>query len=407
MGGSLGHAGGDLIARLIATADRERVPVVGLVASGGARLQEGSSALDAYGRIFRAQALATVPQISLICGTCAGGGAYSPALGDLVITLANSLLFLTGPRVLLQAMGEDVEAGKLGGARIHARNGVAHLSVGELADAAQLVREILAYLPTTPGSRPDRLWPQEPEHGDPGAVVPGHARQVYDVRRLLAHLFDGGQMLELCPRWAKNLVVGLVRLDGWPLGVIANQPRHLGGVLDVHACEKGSWFVEFCDRFRLPLAVIVDTPGFLPGTEQEGIGIIRRGAGLVRAFARATVPRATVTVRAAYGGAQIAMNSRGLGATLTAAWPTAKIGVMGGRQAVQVIDRRRIAAGEDVDALAADYESHNLDPESACRAGAIDRIVEPQSTREVLIVALTRPQESCHLMTSEREPVNS
>jgi acetyl-CoA carboxylase carboxyltransferase component len=275
-GGSLGRGGGELIVRTIESAERSRLPVIGLVASGGARIQEGTAALDAYARIFHAQALATVPQISIICGICAGGGAYSPALGDFVITVAQARMFLTGPRVLLHAIGEHVSADELVVPRVHARNGVAHLAAADLTDAGALARRLLAHVPPAAGESNPRSRPRPPRDGPADAVLPPLARQVYDIRALVARLVDGGELLELAPRWAANLVVGFARLDGWPIGVLANQPRFLGGTLDVHACDKGSWFVDLCDRFGLPLAVVVDTPGFLPGTGQERGGVIRR-----------------------------------------------------------------------------------------------------------------------------------
>jgi acetyl-CoA carboxylase carboxyltransferase component len=388
-GGSLGVAGGETITRTIRRASRAGVPVVGLPHSGGARLQEGVAALSAYGAIFREQALARVPQITLIGGACAGGAAYSPALGDFVVMICpHARLFLTGPKVIEQVTRERISAEDLGGPRVHAANGVAHLAAEDDCSAAELLRELLGYLPSTLGRSPPRVSAVASPAGSPADHLPAGTRRVYDVRNVIAALIDGGQHLELAARWARNMVTTLARLDGRPVGVIANQPRHLGGTIDSAAAEKGTWFVKLCDRLALPLVVLVDTPGFLPGANQERAGVIRHGAALLRAFARATTPRLTVTLRQAYGGAHIVMNSRDLGADLTLAWPLAQIGVMGARQAVAISERRAIAAGSDIGELAELYASTRLGVDAAAAAGFVDEIVSPPKTRERLIRAL-------------------
>jgi acetyl-CoA carboxylase carboxyltransferase component len=388
-GGSLGAAGGETIARVIRMASGARAPVVGFPASGGARLQEGVAALTAYGAIFRAQALADVPQISVISGVCAGGAAYSPALGDVTVMAGpGARMFLTGPRVVEAAMRERVTDEELGGPRVHGSNGVAHLAATDDTHARALVRDLLSHLPQHAGGPLPVAPAIGAVPGDPAEAVPADPRAVYDVRDVARRLLDAGAVLELAPRWARNLVVGFGRLEGRPVGLVANQPRRLGGILDAQAAEKGAWFVNLCDRFGVGLLVLVDTPGFLPGTAQERAGVIRHGASLVRAFAAARVPRATVTLRQAYGGAHIAMNSRDLGATLTLAWPQARIGVMGGRQAVEVLERRAIAAGGDVEALAAAYAEAHLPGEVAVAGGHVDEIIEPGDTRERLVAAL-------------------
>src|SRR4051812_7302753 len=344
-GGSLGAAGGETIARTIARADALGCPVVGFPHSGGARLQEGTASLQAYAAIFRAQSTATVPQVSVIGGPCAGGAAYSPALGDLTIMAGpEARMFLTGPQIVEAVTRERITAEELGGPKVHAHNGVAHLQAAGDVEAAELTRAFLSYLPSAVGGALPLHPPRPPLAADPSETVPDEPRRVYDVRDVIARLADGGELLELAPRWARNLVVGFTRIDGSPVGVIANQPRHLGGCLDAAASEKGAWFVALSDRFGLPLLVLVDTPGFLPGARQEHQAIIRHGASLVAAFTRARVPRVTVTLRQAYGGAHIVMNSRDLGADLTLAWPDAAVGVMGARQAVEVVDRRALAA---------------------------------------------------------------
>src|SRR3954449_10165913 len=291
-GGSLGAAGGETIARTIQRADGLGVPVVGFPHSGGARLQEGAAALHAYSDVFRAQSLARVPQVSVVSGPCAGGAAYSPALGDVTVMAGpGARMFLTGPAVVAKVTREEVDAEALGGARVQGRNGVAHLTADGDVQAAELVRTTLGHLPARAGGSLPLFAPRDPAPGDPGAVLPEREPQVYDVRDVAARLVDGGALLELAPRWARNLVVGLARVEGAPVGVVANQPRHLGGCLDADASQKGAWFVALCDRYAIPLVVLVDTPGFLPGVAQEHAGVIRHGAGLLRAFATATTRR--------------------------------------------------------------------------------------------------------------------
>jgi acetyl-CoA carboxylase carboxyltransferase component len=388
-GGSLGAAGGEAIARTIRRASHAGVPVVGLPHSGGARLQEGVAALSAYGAIFREQALARVPQITLVPGVCAGGAAYSPALGDFVVmTGAQARLFLTGPKVIEQVMREQISSEDLGGPRVHGANGVAHLIAEDDRLAAKLLRDLLCHLPSILGEAPPRARALDAPAGSPADHLPASIRRVYDVRKVIAALMDGGRHLELASRWARNMVTTLAHLNGRPVGVIANQPRHLGGTIDSAASEKGSWFVYLCDRFALPMVVLVDTPGFLPGVNQERAGVIRHGANLLRAFARATTPKFTVTLRQAYGGAHIVMNSRDLGADLTLAWPRAQIGIMGARQAVAIAEHRAIAAGADVEVLAETYQSRHLTADVAAANGFVDEIVSPENTREHLIRAL-------------------
>jgi acetyl-CoA carboxylase carboxyltransferase component len=389
-GGSLGAAGGETIARTIARGDSLGCPVVGFPHSGGARLQEGTASLQAYAAIFRAQSTAMVPQVSVIGGPCAGGAAYSPALGDLTIMAGpDAQMFLTGPQIVEAVTREKISAADLGGPKVHSHNGVAHLLASGDVEAAELTRAFLAHLPSQIGGALPLYPPRAPLANDPSETVPDEPRRVYDVRDVIERLVDGGELLELGPRWARNLVVGFARIEGSPVGVIANQPRHLGGCLDAAASETGAWFVNMCDRFGLPLCVLADTPGFLPGATQEQAGVIRHGASLLRAFATATVPRVTVTLRQAFGGAHIVMNSRDLGATLTLAWPDARIGVMGAKQAVQLVERRAIAAGADVDELAAAYEERHLPVQVAAAAGHVDEIVSPLDTRERLAELLT------------------
>ncbi|MCX6386555.1 MAG: methylmalonyl-CoA carboxyltransferase [Solirubrobacterales bacterium] len=389
MGGSLGTEGGRTIARVIRMAAGSRAPVIGFPASGGARLQEGIAALNAYGSIFRAQVLAEVPQISVISGPCAGGAAYSPALGDFTIMAGdNSQMFLTGPKVVERVMRESVTLDELGGSRVHRANGVAHLVAEDEAEGARMARALIGYLPQIAKGPLPIEAPIAPNGGDPSGPVPSESRKVYDVCEVIERIVDLDSFMEVAPRWARNMVCGFGRLEGHPVGVIANQPAYLGGTIDSSASEKGAWFVDLCNRFGLPLAVLVDTTGFLPGTRQEHAGVIRHGASLVRAFAGATVPRATVVLRQAFGGAHIAMNSRDLGATVSLAWDGARIGVMGARQAVEIIDHRAISDGADPELLAEAYEERHLSAAQAAAAGEIDEMIAPSETRERLVAAL-------------------
>ncbi len=386
-GGSLGEAHADTVVRILRLAGQAQAPVVAFVASAGARMQEGLSALGGYGRIFaeNVRLSGRVPQISVIAGTSAGGGSYSPALTDFVVMTEDAAMFLTGPGVVGEVMGEDVSAAGLGGARVHERNGVCHLVVDDAAAGARAARALLAHLPSGAGRDAPAHPSRPPLAGDPGRVVPAGPRRVYDVRHVVARLVDGGALLELSPRWARNMVVGFARLEGRPVGIVANQPRFLGGVLDADAAQKAARFVRTCNTFDLPLVVLVDTPGFMPGTRQEAAGVIRHGAKLLHAFAEATVPRLTVVLRKAYGGAYITMNSKDLGAHLVFAWPDAELGVMGAGQAVGIIHRRELAAAADPDAerarLAGRYAGEHLLAHTAARDGFVDEIIAPADTR--------------------------
>jgi acetyl-CoA carboxylase carboxyltransferase component len=395
LGGSLGERHADTIVRVLTTAARARIPVVGFVESGGARMQEGNAALAGYGRIFRETVALTgiVPQISVVSGASAGGGAYSPALTDLIVMSRDAAMFLTGPGVVREALGEEIDAAGLGGPGVHERNGVAHLVEDDVAAAAARVRSLLGYLPSSAGIAPPRATPLDPAAPDPGAFVPAASRSAYDVRDALSGVVDRDSLLELCPRWARNVMTGLARLDGRPVGIVANQPRYLGGVLDAEGSEKAARFVGFCNAFGIPLIAVVDTPGFMPGSKQERAGVIRHGASLVRAFAAARVPKLTVVLRKSYGGAYITMNSRDLGADLVLAWPDAELGIMSARAAVGIVNRRELRVAPDPDAerdrLADAYARDHLRAETAAAEGFVDEIVAPGDTRDRLAWALT------------------
>ncbi len=385
-GGSLGAAGAETIVRLLEQADRALVPVIALVESGGARMQEGVAALSGYARIFRGTVALSgrVPQISVLTGVSAGGGCYGPALTDFTILAKSAAMFLTGPGVVHEVCGEQVTARELGGSAVQERNGVCHLVAPTHVDAILQARELLAYLPQNAKSDVPMAPPEGPLDPDPGAAVPANPRQVYDVRNVLRGLLDGGRYLEIAPKWARNMVTAFGRIDGRSVGIIANQPRVLGGVIDCDASTKGARFVRTCDAFGIPLVVLVDTPGYMPGTKMESAGIIRHGAKLLHAFAAATVPTVTVVLRKSYGGAFISMNSKDLGADAVFAWPDAEIGIMAARQAVNVIHRRALRAGTispaELDALTAEYERELSATAAAC-TGCVDEIVEPRDTR--------------------------
>ncbi|MDQ6605559.1 MAG: methylmalonyl-CoA carboxyltransferase, partial [Actinomycetota bacterium] len=387
LGGSLGERHADTIVRVLQTAERARIPVVAFVESGGARMQEGTAALAGYGRIFRQTVALTgvVPQLSVVSGASAGGGAYSPALTDLIVMTEDAAMFLTGPGVVRDALGEEIDAAALGGPRVHDRNGVCQLVEPDELSAARRMRELLGYLPSAAGDLLPRAQAREPALADPGSVVPGEPRRAYDVRAALQGLIDAESLLELSPRWARNLVTALARIDGRPVGVVANQPKYLGGVLDAEGSEKAARFVGFCDSFGLPLVVVVDTPGFMPGSRQERAGVIRHGAALVRAFASARVPKLTVVLRKSYGGAYITMNSRDLGADLVLAWPDAELGIMSARAAVGFVHRRELRLADDPEAerrrLADAYAVEHLRADAAAAAGFVDEIIEPGETR--------------------------
>ena len=394
-GGSLGEAHADSVVRVLQLAKRARVPVVGFIESAGARMQEGLEGLSGYGRIFREHVSLSgvVPQISVICGASAGGGSYAPALTDFVVMTGRASMFLTGPGVVAEVMGEEVTAEELGGPKVHERSGVCHMTAPTEVDAALLVRDLLDYLPQNSGEEP-RRWPPVPATGaNPGDVVPDNPRRVYDMAQLAGALVDGGRLQEVSPRYARNVLCAFARLEGRSVGVIANNPRYLGGVLDADASQKAARFVRTCNLFGIPLVVLVDTPGFLPGTKQERLGVIRHGAKLVYAFSEATVPRVTLITRKAFGGAFIAMNSKDLGADLVFAWPDAQIGVMGPEQAVGILERRAIAAspdpGRERTRLARAYARENLSAQAAVGDGHIDEIVNPTDSRSRLAAALS------------------
>ncbi len=389
MGGSLGEAHADKIARTLAAAVKGGTPVIGINDSGGARIQEGVAALDGYGAVFSGNVAASgrVPQIAVIMGPCAGGAVYSPALMDFTIMTDEAYMFLTGPRVVKAVTGEDVDSRSLGGPEVHSeRSGVAHFVAADEDEAFGIVRELLSYLPSS-ADDPVPVVPAVPApEVDLASLVPDDERQPYDVRDLIRGIVDGGGFLEVHAHWAKNVVVGFSRVDGRTVGVIANQAKWLVGVLDATAAEKAARFVRFCDAFGIPMLVLVDVPGFLPGTSQEHGGVIRRGAKLLHAFTNSTVPRVSVVLRKAFGGAYIVMNSRSIGADAVLAWPGAQLAVMGAEGAADIIFRRRLDEHpEERDDLIAQYKRDAMAVDVAARRGSIDAIIDPGDTRRALV----------------------
>ncbi len=371
--------------------------MVGFVESGGARMQEGHAALAGYGRIFRESVTLAerVLQVSIVCGVSAGGGAYSPALTDFVVMTREARMFLTGPKIVQAALGEDVSMDELGGPAIHGRNGVCQMVADSDHHAIELARDLLELLiprfsPTSPRSIPPRLVGDI--DADPAHDVPAQLHKVYDVRSVVRAIADEGDLLELSESWAKNIVTALARIEGRTVGVVANQSGELGGMIDATAAEKAAAFVNKCQGFGIPLVVLVDTPGFLPGVAQEEAGVIRHGAALLRAFAAATVPKVTVVLRQAFGGAAITMNSKALGSDFVFAWPQAEIGIMAASQAVGLIHRHLIDSSEDRAAtraeLAQSYGAEQVKAAAAAAAGFVDEVIDPPQTRSRVAWAL-------------------
>jgi propionyl-CoA carboxylase beta chain len=390
LGGSLGEMHANKILSVLGRAERARTPVIGLIDSGGARIQEGIGALDGYAGIFRANVRLSgrVPQVSVILGPCAGGAVYSPALTDIVIMQRDRAhMFLTGPRVVRAVTMEDVSAADLGGAEVHSRqSGVAHLVASDTAEALSLAAFVLSYLPSSCWDPLPMAVAAAPE---PMPEIPLEPRRAYDVRGVIRGVVDAGSFLELQPRFAENLVIGFARIEGRPVGIVANQPQALAGVLDILAAEKGARFVRLCDAFGLPLVTFVDTPGFLPGTAQESAGVIRKGAKLLYAYSEATVPRITVVLRKAFGGAYIVMNSRALGADAVFCWPGAQMAVMGAEGAVEIIHRRELEADPSCwEDLVTSYELTTMAPETAAARLSVDEIIPPPTTRTAIATTL-------------------
>ncbi|MSP59052.1 MAG: acyl-CoA carboxylase subunit beta [Myxococcales bacterium] len=398
-GGSLSGAYATKICKVMDLAMKVGAPVIGLNDSGGARIQEGVVSLAGYADIFTRNVLASgvVPQISAIMGPCAGGAVYSPAITDFIFMVdQTSYMFITGPDVIKTVTHENVTKEALGGAHTHAaRSGVAHFAAADERSCLEQIRELLSYLPQNNTEDPPQVATRDPgDRADAGldTLIPSDPAKPYDIKRVIAHVVDDGHFFEVHGEYAPNMVIGLARIEGRTIGVVANQPAHLAGCLDIGASIKGARFVRFCDCFNIPLVTFVDVPGFLPGTDQEYGGIIKHGAKLLYAFVEATVPKVTVITRKAYGGAYDVMASKHVRADLNYAWPTAEIAVMGADGAVSIVYRDELARADDKPAAraayVAEYREKFATPYAAAELGYIDEVIRPRETRARLASAL-------------------
>lgn len=404
-GGTLGRAEGQKICHLLDMALQLAVPVVALIDSGGARIQEGVNALTQYGRIFKktCEASGLIPQISLILGPCAGGAVYCPALTDFIImTREHSNMFVTGPDVVKAATGESISMDDLGGGYVHnSTSGVAHYLGEDEADAIDYARTILAYLPQNCNQNPPTFAYAATRADRETAkqlatIVPSNDRQPYDVLDVIRAIVDYGEFVQVQELYAASAVVGFACIDGHPVGIVANQPKVNAGILDVNSSEKVARFVRLCDAFNLPVVTLVDTPGYKPGSDQEHAGIIRRGAKVIYAYANSQVPLVTVILRKAFGGAYIVMGSKSMGADFNYAWPTSQIAVLGAQGAVNIIHRKDLQKakerGQDVDALrkklVEDYENTTVNANLSLETGQIDAMIDPEQTRDVIANSL-------------------
>jgi propionyl-CoA carboxylase beta chain len=407
-GGSLGEVFGEKICKVMDHALKTGCPVVGINDSGGARIQEGVVALGLYAEIFKrnVHASGVIPQISLIMGPCAGGAVYSPAITDFVVMVdQTSHMFITGPDVIKTVTGEEVTFEELGGAHTHnTKSGVAHHLASDEKDAIEYVRALLSYLPSNNlDDAPAYETPVDLDAVDAAldTLVPDSPNQPYDMHTAIEHVLDDGEFLEVHPLFAPNIICGFGRVEGHSVGIVANQPMQFAGTLDIDASEKAARFVRTCDAFNIPVLTFVDVPGFLPGTDQEWNGIIRRGAKLLYAYAEATVPLVTVITRKAYGGAYDVMGSKHLGADINLAWPTAQIAVMGAQGAVNILYRRELAAAEGGEesvaarraALITEYEDTLANPYIAAERGYVDAVIKPSETRPQVLKALRALRE--------------
>ncbi|HEY1730205.1 MAG TPA: carboxyl transferase domain-containing protein [Terriglobales bacterium] len=408
-GGAAGELHCQKIADMMQMSLKTGSPFVLINDSGGARVQEGIDSLSGYGRVFYNNVVlsGTVPQISLVCGPCAGGAAYSPALTDFIIQTLNSQMFITGPQVIKQVTGESVTAEALGGPGAQMNmSGVVHLVAKDDEEAVYLCRRLLSFMPSNNLEDPPRLAYQLPVEDDVemNGLVPDDPKVGYDIRNVIVRLVDYQDFLEIQPGFAPNIVVGFGRLQGRPIGVVANQPAVSAGALDINASDKAARFVRFCNAFNIPLLTLVDVPGFLPGVQQEYGGIIRHGAKMLFAYSAATVPKLTVVLRKAYGGAYLAMCSKDLGADRVIAWPTAEIAVMGAEGAAEIVFRKEITAAKDKAAkrkeLIGIYRETFANPYVAAGRRLVDDIIEPANTRKYLALAL----EALHAKRELRPP---
>lgn len=401
-GGSVGEIQAEQIIKIQEQALKMGAPIIGLMDSGGARIQEGVSSLSGLAKIFRNNTISSgvIPQISVIMGPCAGGAVYSPALTDFIVAVDNtSQMFITGPEVIKTVTGEDVSSQQLGGAMTHNKvSGVAHLYASDDKDALMQVRKLLGYIPSNNLDVPPEDSQQDAAAQNTGLmpelenILPDNPNNSYDMMDIINMIADNDSVMEIMPLYAKNIITSFVRVGGQTAGVIASQPRVNAGCLDINASDKAARFIRFCDAFNIPLLTITDVPGFLPGTEQEYGGIIRHGAKMLYAYSEATVPKITLIVRKAYGGAYIAMCNKELGADVVLAWPSAQIAVMGASGAANIVYRKEIAEADDPEAKrrekVAEYEENFNNPYVAAERGYVDDVIEPALSRQHIINVL-------------------
>ncbi len=413
LGGSLSEANALKICKIMDLALKTGAPVIGLNDSGGARIQEGVASLAGYADIFLRNTLASgvIPQISAIMGPCAGGAVYSPALTDFIFMVeGTSHMFITGPEVIKTVTHEDVTKEKLGGAETHnSISGVAHFLAHDDAECLRMIRELVSYIPSNNlDGAPLRPSDDPIDRADPAldTLVPTDPQVPYDIKDIIQRVVDSGEFFEIHEHWAKNIVIGLARMDGRSVGIVANQPAFLAGCLDINSSVKGARFVRFCDAFNIPILTFEDVPGFLPGTEQEFGGIIRHGAKLLYAYAEATVPKITVITRKAYGGAYCVMGSKHLRTDVNFAYPTAEIAVMGPEGAVNIVYRRELLAAADPEALRKEkieeFRERFASPFVAAERGFIDDVIEPHETRPKVIRALRMLQNKVDTMPRKK-----
>jgi propionyl-CoA carboxylase beta chain len=413
LGGSLSEANALKICKIMDLALKTGAPMIGLNDSGGARIQEGVASLAGYADIFLRNTLSSgvIPQISAIMGPCAGGAVYSPALTDFIFMVqGTSHMFITGPEVIRTVTHEDVSKEKLGGAETHnSISGVAHFLAHDDAECLRMIRELVAYIPSNNlDGAPARPSDDPIDRADPSldTLVPSDPQVPYDIKDLIHRVVDSGEFFEIHEHWAKNIVIGLARMDGKSVGIVANQPAFLAGCLDINSSVKGARFVRFCDAFNIPLLTFEDVPGFLPGTEQEFGGIIRHGAKLLYAYAEATVPKITVITRKAYGGAYCVMGSKHLRTDVNFAYPTAEIAVMGPEGAVNIVYRRELMAAADPEAVRKEkieeFRDRFASPFVAAERGFVDDVIEPHETRPKVIRALRMLQNKVDTMPRKK-----
>ena len=399
LGGSLGEMASKKIVKVMDHAMRAGAPIIGILDSGGARIQEGVMSLDGYGDIFFRNTLASgvIPQITASIGPCAGGAVYSPAMTDFVIMVENiGQMFVTGPEVVKEVLSQEVSFEELGGARTHAtKSGVAHFVAKDEYDCMDTIKKLLSYIPQNNAEEALQVeGTDDPNRIDANLIniLPENPYQQYDIKQIIKSIVDNGEFFEVHELFAENIVIGFARMDGRSLGIVSNQPMYLAGALDINSSNKAARFIRFCDAFNIPILTIVDTPGYLPGSDQEHNGIIRHGSKLLSAYCEATVPKITCIIGKAYGGAYIAMGSKNLRADINYAWPTAEIAVLGPEAAITIIHRRDLKQSADAVAtkkrLAKDYRDKFANPYIAAEKGVIDLVIDPMETRPMIIRAL-------------------